>query len=323
MASPLAVPTPGERPASAVPRFAGREGAAPLRSPEIEDLSALPAGRIKFAFIKQHVEAALEKKAPSALTLRERPAAVCLPTGVPEIDVLCGGGIPRGALSELIGPPSSGRTSLLLSLLAQVTARHEFCALVDSTGTFDPASAELAGVNLDRVLWVKCSAGVSPAVAVASRRRSVIGGVQGEDPRAAFARMPALRPLDRVLRVADLLLMSGGFGLVALDLGDISPDAARRVPLTTWFRFRRTVEGTPSALVVLEQEAHARSCAEIVLELQPGGFSLQSSAKAPPAHARIFTGLHTEAALIRGHAQKKSAASAKPAKFSTSTPWAV
>src|SRR3954471_10837713 len=320
MASPLAVPTPGERPASAVPRFAGREGAAaPLRSPEIEDLSALPAGRIKFAFIKQHVEAALEKKAPSALTLRERPAAVCLPTGVPEIDALCGGGIPRGALSELIGPASSGRTSLLLSLLAQVTARQEFCALVDATGAFDPASAELAGVNLDRVLWVKCSAGVPPAVAVASRRRSVIG----EDARAAFGKMPALRPLDRVLRVADLLLMSGGFGLVALDLGDVPPDAARRVPLTTWFRFRRTVEGTPSALVVLEQEAHARSCAEIVLELQSAGFSLQSSAKAPPAHARIFTGLHTEAALIRGHAQKKFPTSAKPAKFSTSTAWAI
>src|SRR3954471_6326797 len=122
MASPLAVPTPGERPASAVPHFAGREGAAaPLRSPELEDLSALPAGRIKFAFTKRHVEAALEKKAPSALTLRARPAAVCLPTGVPEIDALCGGGIiPRGALSELIGPASSGRTSLLLSLLAQV-----------------------------------------------------------------------------------------------------------------------------------------------------------------------------------------------------------
>jgi hypothetical protein len=117
--------------------------------------------------------------------------------------------------------------------------------------------------------------------------------------------------------------MSGGFGLVALDLGDVSPDAARRVPLTTWFRFRRAVEGTPSALVVLEQEAHARSCAEVVLELQSAGFNLQASAEASPAHARIFTGLHTEAALIRGHAQKKFAASAKPAKFSTNAAWAV
>jgi hypothetical protein len=292
--------------------------ASPLAVPTV-DVSALPAGRAKFHLIKQQVEAALEKKAPSALTLRERPATVCLPTGVPEVDSLCGGGIPRGALSELIGPASSGRTSLLLSLLAQVTARQEFCALVDATGAFDPASAELAGVNLDRVLWVKCSAGVPPAVAVASRRRSGIG----EDLRTAFGKMPALRPLERVLRVADLLLMSGGFGLVALDLGDVSPNAARRVPLTTWFRFRRAVEGTPSALVVLEQEAHARSCAEVVLELQSAGFTLQSSAETPPAHARIFTELHTEAALIRGHAQKKIAASAKPAKFTTNAAWAV
>lgn len=248
------------------------------------------------------MEAALEKKVPSALTLRERPAAVCLPTGVAEIDALCGG-IPRGALSELTGPASSGRTSLLLSLLAQVTARHEFCALVDASGSFDPASAEVAGVDLTRVLWVKCSAGVPPSVARAS--------------------VPALRPLERCFPVADLLLMSGGFALVALDLGDVSPDAARRVPLTTWFRFRRAVEGTPTALVVLEQEAHARSCAEVVLELQSSGFSLQSSAGTSPAHARIFTGLRTQAALIRGHAQKRSPKSSKPVSFSTQTAWAV
>ncbi|MBI2678950.1 MAG: hypothetical protein HYX28_09225 [Candidatus Koribacter versatilis] len=287
--------------------------ASPLAVPTV-DLSALPAGCSKFHLIKAQVEAALEKKVPSALTLRERPAAVCLPTGVAEVDALSGG-IPRGALSEFTGPASSGRTSLLLSLLAQVTARHEFCALLDATGSFDPASAEIAGVDLARLLWVKCSAGVPPAVSVASRRRGVAEDIPGT------CKMPALRPLERCLRVADLLLMNGGFGLIALDLGDVSPDAARRVPLTTWFRFCRAVEGTPTALVVLEQEPHAKSCAKVVLELQPADFSLQSSTGTSPAHARIFTGLHTQAALIRGHAQKKFAASSKPTQFSASTAW--
>jgi len=307
--------------------------ASPLAVPEV-DLSALPAGRedegrrggrsleskTKFQLVKAQVEAALEKKAPAALTVRERPAAVCLATGVAEVDALAGGSgvIPRGALSEITGPASSGRTSLLLSLFAQVTARGEFCALVDAGGSFDPASAEAAGVELERVLWVRC--GGLPNCGTAELRNFQSGNSalrQSGNPKRSFS------ALERVLRVADLLLMNGGFGLVALDLGDVSPDAARRVPLTTWFRFRRTVEDTPAALVVLEQEAHARSCAAVVLELQTAGFSLQSSADLSPTHARIFTGLNIEAALIRGHAQKKIPASTKPAKFSTQTAWAI
>jgi hypothetical protein len=284
----------------------------------VVELSSLPAGQAKSQLIKSQVEAALAKKVPSALTVRERPTPLCLPTGVAEVDALCGGGIiPRGALTEITGPASSGRTSLLLSLFAQVTGRAEFCALVDAGGSFDPASAEAAGVDLDRVLWVKCSAAVPAAVAAASRRRSV-----GKDAHATAGKMPALLPLERCLRVADLLLMSGGFGLVALDLGDVSPDAARRVPLTTWFRFRRAVEGTPAALVVLEQEAHAKSCAAVVLELQTADFSLQSSADFSPTHARIFTGVNIEAALIRGHAQKKFASAARPAHFQAKAVWA-
>jgi hypothetical protein len=293
--------------------------ASPLAAPTV-DLSALPAGASRFHLIKTSVEAALEKKVPSALTLREKPAAVCLPTGVAEVDALCGG-IPRGALSEVTGTASSGRTSLLLSLLTQVTARQEFCALVDASAAFDPQSAETAGVELERVLWVKCSAGILSAVARASspaqRRRD-----------ATATGTAALRPLDKALRVADLLLASGGFGLVALDLGDLPVEQARRVPLTTWFRLRRMVEGTPCALVVLEQAAHAKSCAEVVLRLESSDFRLQSSAGSSvvgprPSAATILAGLEISAELVRGHAQKKCAAASGPARFSTRTAWAV
>jgi len=295
--------------------------ASPLAVPKV-DLSALSAGQAKFQLVKAQVEAALEKKAPSALTVRERPAAVCLATGVAEVDALAGGSgvIPRGGLSEITGPASSGRTALLFSLFAQVTARQELCALVDASGSFDPASAEAAGVELERVLWVRC--GGLPNCGTAELRNFKSGNSavrQFGNPKKSFS------ALERCLRVADLLLMSGGFGLVALDLGDVSPDAARRVSLTTWFRFRRAVEDTPAALVVLEQEAHARSCAAVVLELQPARSSWQetSSVVGPrPSVATLFTGLESEAALIRGHAQKKFAATARPARFQTKTVWA-
>ena len=275
------------------------------------DLSALPAGQAKFALIKSRVEAALEKKVPSALTVRERPTPPLVPFGIAEVDALLCGGLPRGALAEITGPVSSGRTSLLHSLLAATTAREEFCALVDASGSFDPASAAAAGVELSRVLWVKCSAAVPAAVARASRSRS------------AETKMPALRPLDRALRVADLLLASGGFGLVALDLGDLSPDIARRVPLTTWFRFRRIVEGTPATLVVLEQEAHAKSCAAVVLQLHSPGFQLQCVTQDSPTHTQLLTGCAVRAELVRGHAQKKMAMSSRTAQFSTQAAWAI
>ena len=87
--------------------------------------------------------------------LAERPASEAVPTGVAEIDALTGG-LPRGALTEICGPASSGRTSLLLSLMAVATTRGEVCALVDACDAFDPESAAAAGVDWKRLLWVRC-----------------------------------------------------------------------------------------------------------------------------------------------------------------------
>jgi hypothetical protein len=283
----------------------------------VVDLSALPAGAAKFELIKRSVEAALEKKVPSALTVRERPSPVCLPTGVAEVDALCGG-IPRGALSEITGPASSGRTSLLHSLLGEATARQEFCALVDAGGSFDPTSAQESGVQLDRVLWVRCK---SAELRVPSTARP------GSSRNSVLATRYSV--LDNVLRVADLLIASGGFGVLALDLGDLEADAVRRIPLTTWFRFRRTVEHTPTAIVIVEQEAHAKSCAEVVLTLglegcvwNEGRRLAASGQPQAPSNARILTSLNIAVELVRGHAQKKLAASSRPSRFSTTAAWA-
>jgi recombination protein RecA len=175
------------------------------------------------AVLRKH----LEIITGSPLAWRERPAPETLPTGVAGVD------LPRGCLTEICGPASSGRTSLLFAALARATAAEEFCALIDTADSFDPASAAAAGVDLARVLWVRCGGNAETA-----------------------------------LKATDLLTQGGGFGVVALDLGDTPSRAARRISLTSWFRLRRAVEHTPTVLVALEREPNARTCATMVLEIE-------------------------------------------------------
>ncbi len=208
---------------------------------------------------------------PSRLPERRAPETVS--TGVAAVDALTGG-LPRGALTEICGRASSGRTSLLLALLASATGRGEVCALVDASDAFDPHCAANAGVELKKLLWVRGSAAVSAAVVRASRSH-----LQGQDALAPAGWKPALlASVERALRATDLLLAAGGFGVVALDLSELAPAVARRIPLPSWFRFRRTVENTPTVLVALEQEPSARTCASLVLRLELG--ELQWSAAA-------------------------------------------
>jgi hypothetical protein len=183
-----------------------------------------------FSALRAQMESALAGRVAAPFSYRDRSITDTVPTGIPEIDTFTGG-LPRGGLTEICGPNFSGRTSLLVSALASRTANTEVCALIDARDAFDPHSAETAGVALNQLLWVRC------------------------------------RNIDQALRSADLLLQSGGFGMVALDLGDIPRETIRYVPLNVWFRFRRAVEDTPTLFVVIEQEPHARTCASLVLHL--------------------------------------------------------
>src|SRR5438552_7148493 len=90
--------------------------------------------------------------------LQRRSVVELQPSGIAELDVVLCGGFPRGSLVELCGPASSGRTSLAFSLLAQATGRQEACAFVDVSDSLDPASLAAAGVDLPRLLWVRCGA---------------------------------------------------------------------------------------------------------------------------------------------------------------------
>ena len=233
----------------------------------------------------------------------ERPSPEMVSTGVPAIDALTGG-LPRGALTEIVGPASSGRTSLLLSLLAQATARQEACALVDASDALDPESAVAAGIDLKRLLWVRCR--------VPSRVPGPFPPLERAGNRIEKKKADPGAHVEQALKTADLLLQSGGFGVVVLDLSDIPPAIARRVPLTSWFRFRRAVENTPTVLLALEQQAYAKAAASLVLGLARRECHWKAIAdRAGPSHTRLLGELEIGAEVLRSQiAIKKRPASA-------------
>jgi recombination protein RecA len=155
-------------------------------------------------------------------------------TGIAALDQLTGG-FPRGALTEISGPVSSGRTTVARATLASASNRGEFCAWIDAADAFDPVSAGASGVRLEKILWVRC------------------GGSNAA---------------ESALKAADLLVQAGGFGLIVMDLADTPRTAARRISLASWFRLRHAVERTNSVLVAVEQEINARSCSTLQIEMR-------------------------------------------------------
>ena len=137
--------------------------------------------------------------------------------------------------------------------------------------------------------------------------------------------------LTQVLKATDLLLQSGGFGMVVVDLADVPPRFARRIPLASWFRFRRAVENTPTVLLVVEQEPYAKTCASLALRMQPSAFSVQHSAihfnvahmnsasRNSPPHAQILRTLPARAEIVHDRFQRKPVRSAE---FHTRACWA-
>jgi len=186
------------------------------------------------------------------------PASL-LPMDVPLVDACLRGGLPRGQLSELSGPCSSGRMTLLLQLMAAATQRGEIVALVDTCDRLDVASAAAAGVDLDRMLWVRGSGlGARGSGFGTSNDRSPDPGSRIPDPD---------RETDRALKALNLVLQAGGFSLVAIDLADVPPVRLKQIPFTTWPRVQRVIEGSDTACVLLTPEPLARSAGGLTLSL--------------------------------------------------------
>ncbi len=206
------------------------------------------------AALRYQIEKGLESRFPTALSPLPRSIREVASTGIPEADRILDGGLPIGAISEITGSASSGRTSLVLSFLAQRTAEERFCAWIDTHDALDPESAAATGVSLEQLLWVRCQ-----------DRRPDSHETGRSFPRK---RRPWSR-LDQAIRATDLLLQAGGFCAIVLDLGDTSTEHGKRIPLATWFRFRQAADRTRTSLIVLGQSSYAQSSAAVVLECAP------------------------------------------------------
>jgi recombination protein RecA len=334
---------------------------------------------------------------------QNRAALELQPSGVTELDAVLGGGFPRGSLVELCGYASSGRTSLAFSLLAQATERQETCAFVDVSDSLDPISLAAAGVELPRLLWIRCgetgdrgpdlkpcsyfapadkemrktcgldSASKKPMPIHGWRHpRELMRGVDKAIPslvgkQAAFAELaqnhvaarcageqverdrelprrgfrpprslPPLREsdpppevrsggrsvkpwkrLEQALKTTDLLLHSGGWGVLVVDFGGISWVDARRIEMSTWFRFRRAVENTPTILLLLGEESCAKSCASLVLRCQRKADNWSRAAISVETRVSTFEGFEVQGEVTRSRVLSQPA---DFARWQTHTP---
>jgi recombination protein RecA len=208
------------------------------------------------ALARPDLEALLRaRKLDRTLTAADAPGRDLLATGIASLDAALGGGLPRGQMSEIVGPRSSGRTTLMTACLAAATSRGELAALVDTLDMFDPESAAGSGVSLERLLWV--------------RGEPVSAGPGGMPGRGGSGHD---RVLDRALKAVNLVLQAGGFDLVVFDLAEVPHDAIRRLPFTTWLRLQRVLEGSRTCGLIVGPAPIARSAggAAVQLERTPG-----------------------------------------------------
>jgi recombination protein RecA len=270
-----------------------------------------------------------------------RPRPEMLASGIAELDAISGG-IPCGCITVICGPASSGKTSALLAALARNTQDEGNCVLIDASDSFDPKSAAAAGVNFSRLLWVRCGGSHSLSSAGAGQPLAIQGFANDREPRTESRELgahdarrtthdqqpraksqepragasPFETRLEQVLKTTDLILQSGGFGLVVLDLAGIPEKFVRRIPLASWFRFQRAVEHTKTALLVISEFSCAQTCAALVLKLQKQLSAVSYQLSGKPTHAELLKAIHVEAELVRSRLERKPMQSVK-ASFTT------
>ncbi len=175
---------------------------------------------------------------------RGRAAVEYASSGNAGVDARLSGGIPRGNVSELVGPRSSGRTAFMLQMIAAATRRGELVALVDALDMLDVESAAAAGVDLGRLLWIRGLVVTNPGMCRDLNHRALV----------------------QAIRAFTLVLDAGNFGLVVFDVGEAPSDAVRRLPFTTWLRLQRMVEGTSTACLLVGSDRMSRSARGVSLQ---------------------------------------------------------
>lgn len=196
-----------------------------------------------------------------------------LPTGVREVDALLGGGLPRGHVSEVHGPRSSGRTGLVLSLVAAATTRGSLAAWVDPADRLSPASAVSAGVDLARLLWLRG---------------------QSAGPRG--------RGLPEAVAAVGTVAGSGLFEVVVLDVAAFSAAELGRLPGATWIRLQRVIAESPGAVVLLADAHVAHGPGGASVALRPGSAQWSGA----PGPGRLLRAMAMEASAGR-HSPRRAA----------------
>jgi hypothetical protein len=157
----------------------------------------------------------------------------------------------QGAMTELVGALSSGRTSVL-TLCLRAATRRGLVALVDVDHAFDPVSAAAAGVDLRRVLWVRGE----------GRRRDA-------------------------LKAVDLLARCPGFALVALDVGESPP----RLSLGSAFRLRLAARRSGVAVLVVGARRVVGGAASLSVQTRRDRLAWVGPSLMPRRLAGMCTGL--------------------------------
>ena len=337
--------------------------------------------------LRQQIDSALALKSSARLALAPRLVSPGFDTGYTSLDAILRGGLPLAGTTEILGSRSSGRTTLAMAYLAERTREGHICAWIDVAGDLYPEAALADGVDLDRVLWIRCSGTSEPVitptvpllaqstpsptlhlVATAfppakpdlrpynpTRSRTVGTPGAANRPLAASPstprtvqvatdRLPSRRGalvlhkapeskpvppqtpapaastfvkpkkpwsrLEQAIKSVDLLVQAGGFGAIVLDLGNIAPTFARRIPLATWFRWRSALERARTSLIVLtqtspeSQQSCSGSAAELVLRLEPE----------LPAPGTILTGLSYRMEIVRRRFENQPSQSHLPTR---------
>jgi hypothetical protein len=263
--------------AFAIPRI---ESAARHPSPRIVENPAETREQLEFAGIFRGRE----------LTRKDRR----LPSGLPLVDNLLDGGIVRGRVSEIIGDPSSGKTTLAASFASFSTMRGEVAAWIDSADSFDPESMAAAGVDLTRLLWVS------------SHRRAPRASAPHYDETGICK--TGATPVN-ILKAAEWILAAGGFGLVVIDFTAHIADSlarlasspsvsgwTRALPESAALRLARAAERSGAAVLVLAAQRMCGTFAALSLVMNRNRTCFSRSTAGAPV---LFDGLVIKAMVTR------------------------
>ena len=220
--------------------------------------------------------------------------------GTDALDRALSGGLPRGQVSEVVGPASSGRTSVAWAALAAATQRGESVALIDTFDRFDPPTAHACGLELSRLLWVR---GQAVSKTTGAIDPAWLPGVRAVNGPGTFLE----RVIDRAIKALNLVVQSGVCTMVVIDLIDVPVTALRRLPASTWFRIERAIEGSDTAVIILAAMPVARSAGgrSITLGIREPGTGSRTSALPDPGSripdpVVIWKGEHDRTRRIAG-----------------------